>query len=100
MKRIIQFKLEDNSAAYFEINDDESGYTWVSRNDSEIAEEAKDRFADAIARINRELGTLTAVITHNASISSMADRVVYLSDGRIAEIKTNNTKARATELVW
>ncbi|MCA9214352.1 MAG: ABC transporter ATP-binding protein [Planctomycetales bacterium] len=55
---------------------------------------------DAIARINRELGTLTAVITHNASIASMADRVVYLSDGRIAEIKTNTTKIPAAELVW
>lgn len=55
---------------------------------------------DAIARINRELGTLTAVITHNASIASMADRVVYLSDGRIAEIKTNETTLPAAELVW
>jgi putative ABC transport system ATP-binding protein len=55
---------------------------------------------DAIARINRELGTLTAVITHNASIASMADRVVSLSDGRIAEIKTNKTKIPAAELVW
>ena len=55
---------------------------------------------DAIARINRELGTLTVVITHNASIANMADRVVYLSDGRIAEIKTNKTKTPAAELVW
>ena len=41
---------------------------------------------EAIARINRELGTLTAVITHNASIAEMADRVVYLSNGSIAKI--------------
>ena len=55
---------------------------------------------DAIARINRELGTLTAVITHNVSIADMADRVVYLSDGRINEIKRNTNKKPASELVW
>ena len=54
----------------------------------------------AIARINEELGTLTAVITHNASIGDMADRVVYLSDGRIAEIKPNAVKKPASDLVW
>ncbi len=55
---------------------------------------------NAIARINQELGTLTAVITHNASIGDMADRVVYLSDGRIAEIRRNTKKKQATDLVW
>ena len=55
---------------------------------------------EAIARINQELGTLTAVITHNASIADMADRVVFLSDGRVAEIKVNVEKKRANEIVW
>ena len=55
---------------------------------------------DAIARINRELGTLTAVITHNASIARMADRVVSLSDGQILDIHTNATKMPAADLVW
>lgn len=55
---------------------------------------------NAIARINKELGTLTAVITHNASIGAMADRVVYLSDGRITEIRVNAVKKSAIELVW
>jgi len=55
---------------------------------------------NAIARINKELGTLTAVITHNASIGDMSDRVIYLSDGRIAEIKSNIEKKQATDLVW
>jgi putative ABC transport system ATP-binding protein len=54
----------------------------------------------AIARINKELGTLTVVITHNVSIGDMADRVVYLSDGRIVEIKHITHKKQATELVW
>ena len=55
---------------------------------------------EAIAHINKQLGTLTAVITHNASIGDMADRVVYLSDGRIAEIVSNSEKKPASELVW
>lgn len=55
---------------------------------------------EAIARINRELGTTTAVITHNAIIALMADRVISLSDGRIASARTNAQKLTATELEW
>src|SRR5262245_23396930 len=52
---------------------------------------------EAIERINRELGTTTAVITHNAVI---ADRVVSISDGRIAAVKRNAHKVAAHELQW
>lgn len=55
---------------------------------------------EAIARIHEQLGTLTAVITHNAAISQMAHRVVHLSDGKIAEIRTNTVRKPASELVW
>jgi len=55
---------------------------------------------DAIAKINRELGTLVVVITHNAAISAMANRVVYLSDGQISQIKVNPHTVPASELVW
>ena len=55
---------------------------------------------EAIANINRELGTFTAVITHNASIAEMADRVISLSDGRINEVRENQSKKHAQELVW
>ena len=55
---------------------------------------------EAIARINAELGTLTAVITHNAMIGEMADRVIHLSDGRIANINSNSQRKPARELVW
>ena len=55
---------------------------------------------DALARINAELETLTAVITHNATIANMADRVVHLSDGQIAKLDRNTTKRPAQELVW
>lgn len=55
---------------------------------------------DAIATANRQLGTLTVVITHNASIASMADRVVTMIDGHIAKIECNEHKKSAHELVW
>lgn len=55
---------------------------------------------EAIARINRELGTTTAVITHNAAIANMADRVILLSNGQISGVKQNETKVSAQELEW
>ena len=55
---------------------------------------------EVIERANRELGTTTAVITHNAVISDMADRVVTISDGRIASVRRNGRKVRAAELAW
>jgi putative ABC transport system ATP-binding protein len=55
---------------------------------------------EAIARVNRELGTATAVITHNAAIAALADRVVRLADGRIASVEANARKAQPSELVW
>jgi putative ABC transport system ATP-binding protein len=55
---------------------------------------------EAIDRINRELGTTTVVITHNAVIADVADRVVTLSDGRIASVRINSRKSSAGELHW
>jgi putative ABC transport system ATP-binding protein len=55
---------------------------------------------EAIERANRELGTTTAVITHNAVIAQMADRVISLSDGRIARTKSNEQKSAARDLAW
>jgi putative ABC transport system ATP-binding protein len=55
---------------------------------------------EAIARINRELGTLTAVITHNAVIASIADRVISLSGGRISSVHVNPAKADPKSLSW
>jgi putative ABC transport system ATP-binding protein len=55
---------------------------------------------EAISRINRELGTLTAVITHNAVIADMADRVISISDGRIVHVTRNTAKRTASELTW
>mgnify|MGYP003335184557 CR=1 FL=1 len=55
---------------------------------------------EVLERINRELGTTTAVITHNAAIARMADRVIHISSGRIGRIETNAVKARPAELEW
>lgn len=55
---------------------------------------------DVIARVNRELGTTTLVITHNASIARMADRVISLGDGRIQKIERNAVRLAPAELSW
>lgn len=55
---------------------------------------------EAISRINRELGTTTAVITHNAVIADMADRVIHISDGRITTVTRHTEKKLASELTW
>ncbi|MEM9190633.1 MAG: ABC transporter ATP-binding protein [Myxococcota bacterium] len=55
---------------------------------------------EVIERINRELGTTTAVITHNAPIAAMADRVITLADGRIESIQENSKKVAAAEIRW
>jgi putative ABC transport system ATP-binding protein len=55
---------------------------------------------EVIARINREIGTTAVVITHNAAIAGMADRVVYLGDGRVQRITTNARKLTPSELTW
>ena len=55
---------------------------------------------DVIARINRELGTTAVVITHNAAIAGMADRVIHLGDGCIQRIERNEHKISPAELSW
>jgi len=55
---------------------------------------------DVIAQVNRDLGTTTVVITHNAVIAGMADRVVYLGDGLVAGVERNDHKKNASELHW
>jgi putative ABC transport system ATP-binding protein len=55
---------------------------------------------EGIERVNRELGTLTVVITHNAVMAEMADRVVYFSDGKVQQVKVNLHRAPASSLRW
>ncbi len=55
---------------------------------------------EVIDRVNRELGTTTAVITHNAAIADIADRVIMLSDGHITSMHRNSRKVTPRELRW
>ncbi|MEQ1574500.1 MAG: ABC transporter ATP-binding protein [Vicinamibacterales bacterium] len=55
---------------------------------------------EAIEKVNRELGTATVVITHNAAIAGMAHRVVRLADGNIAGVVSNETRRGAREIEW
>ena len=55
---------------------------------------------DVIERVNRELGTATAVITHNAPIAEIADRVVTLGDGRVQDERRVDRRLRASDLRW
>jgi putative ABC transport system ATP-binding protein len=54
----------------------------------------------AIEEVNRKLGTLTVIITHNAAIAGMADRVIRLSDGRILEQRENRERRPVDSLDW
>jgi putative ABC transport system ATP-binding protein len=58
------------------------------------------RVLAALERVNRELGTTTVIITHNAPIAGMAQRVITLADGRISRIAANPSPQSARELRW
>ncbi len=55
---------------------------------------------EVLEKINRELGTATVLITHNADIAGMADRVIYLNDGLISRVRVNEHRKSARELHW
>jgi putative ABC transport system ATP-binding protein len=55
---------------------------------------------DILDRVNRELKTITVVITHNAAIAAMADRVIRISSGQISDIRINERRASPSELTW
>jgi len=62
--------------------------------------ETGQRVLEVLARTNVELGTTTALITHNASIAGMADRVIRMRSGRIVDIAHNARRAAPSELQW
>ncbi|MBP1872321.1 ABC-type methionine transport system ATPase subunit [Ensifer adhaerens] len=55
---------------------------------------------EAILKINREFQTTTALITHNAVIAEIANRVLYFADGRIVETRCNEVQRAPGELTW
>jgi putative ABC transport system ATP-binding protein len=58
------------------------------------------RVIEALLAINAQLGTTTLIITHNASIQEVADRVLFFADGQISRIRRNETRRAAAELSW
>ncbi|KAB2851106.1 MAG: ABC transporter ATP-binding protein [Hyphomicrobiaceae bacterium] len=58
------------------------------------------RVLEALAKANRDLGTTTAIITHNAAIKDMAHRVLYFADGRISNTVVNATIRPPSEISW
>ncbi len=55
---------------------------------------------EVLEKVNRDLGTITVVITHNAAIAGMADRVIRISSGEIVEIRVNERRLSPGELSW
>ena len=55
---------------------------------------------EALNRINREIGTTTVIITHNAVVAGMADRVLHLTDGTISQAEINKMKISPEEMHW
>jgi putative ABC transport system ATP-binding protein len=58
------------------------------------------RVIEALLGVNSELGTTTLIITHNASIQDVADRVLSFADGRISGIRKTEKRRAAAELSW
>lgn len=58
------------------------------------------RVLDAILKVNSELGTLSLIITHNAAIAGIADRVIRISEGRIASSTRNPSRVTLDEVSW
>ena len=55
---------------------------------------------EVLSGVNRDLGTTTLLITHNAGIAAIADRVVRVRDGRIAAVEVNPRRAPVAEVAW
>ena len=55
---------------------------------------------EALEQVNRETGTTTMIITHNAGIADMADRVLFFADGRLAEEKRNAVRKPPAGISW
>ena len=58
------------------------------------------RVIDALLSVNAQLGTTTLIITHNASIQDVANRVLFFADGKISRIHKNETRLTAAEISW
>ncbi|MFO1236269.1 MAG: ABC transporter ATP-binding protein [Alphaproteobacteria bacterium] len=58
------------------------------------------RVLEALAKVNAETGATTLVITHNAAIGAMADRIIHFADGQVSRIVANEVRQPASSLRW
>ncbi|TKT77429.1 ABC transporter ATP-binding protein [Aquamicrobium sp. LC103] len=58
------------------------------------------RVLEALASVNKDLGTTVLVITHNAAVGKMADRVIHFADGQVARIDENETREAPASIAW
>ena len=58
------------------------------------------RVLEALKTVNDDLGATTLLITHNAAIADIADRVLLFADGRVREVRVNRTKKLPREISW
>lgn len=58
------------------------------------------RVIEALLSVNAQLGTTTMIITHNASIQDVADRVLFFADGQISKTHSNERRRASAELTW
>ena len=58
------------------------------------------RVIEALLSVNKQLGTTTLIITHNATIQEVADRVLFFADGQVTKVRKNETRRAAAELAW
>ena len=58
------------------------------------------RVLEALASVNETLGTTTAIITHNAAIQNMANRVLFFANGRIRDVRENTARLAPSEITW
>ncbi|MEO8467212.1 MAG: ABC transporter ATP-binding protein [Gammaproteobacteria bacterium] len=55
---------------------------------------------EALLSVNEQLGTTTVIITHNANIQGVADRVLFFADGQISKVQKNETRRPSAEVTW
>jgi putative ABC transport system ATP-binding protein len=62
--------------------------------------ETGKKVLESIIKVNREVGTLVAIITHNASIAGLGDRVIHLANGKITSIEKNHERKKVEDIKW
>jgi putative ABC transport system ATP-binding protein len=55
---------------------------------------------ESIIKINRDVGTTVALITHNAAIADLGDRVIHFTNGRISSINSNSQRRSLEDIQW